>query len=100
MAGVPRSPIEPNPRQIYLIFLGVGMAIFVGPMLARHVLNPPITSEAGLRSLSTIPVLVSVPRIVTPDNRGIGRRNLIKNLAFSILACAVLVTVKWFVQGG
>ena len=100
MAGVPRSPIEPNPRQIYLMFLGVGMAIFVGPMLARHVLNPPITSEAGLRSLTTIPVLVSVPRIMTPDNRGAGRRNLIKNLAFSVLACAVLVTVKWFVQGG
>lgn len=94
MAGVPRSPIEPNPRQIYMIFLGIGMALFIGPMLARHALNPPITSETGLRSLTPIPVLVSVPRIMTPSNRGLSRRNLIKNIALSLLACGVLVAVK------
>lgn len=95
-AGVPSSPIKPEAKKVYLAFLIAGVVLFVGPMLARQALNPPIASETGLRSLTEIPVLVSIPQIMTPANRGSFRRNLIKNLAFSVLAGAVLLSVKFY----
>ena len=59
-------------------------------------LNPPIASEVGLRSLSSLPVLVSIPRIMTAANRGWSRRNLVKNVALSLLAGAVFLSVKFY----
>lgn len=99
-AGVPGSPIEPNPHVIYLVFVLGGVVLFVGPMLARHLLNPPITSEVGLRALTALPVLVSIPRIMTPTNRGLSRRNLVKNIAFSLAAGVILLSVEIYLQGG
>jgi len=98
VAVVPDKAIEPNPMTIYVSFLVAGLILFVGPMLARYALNPPITSELGLRALTSAPLLVTVPRIMTAANRGLPRRNLFKNVAFSILACAVLLaSLKFYV---
>jgi len=95
-ASVPVSPIEPDPQRIYLVFLIASVVLFVGPMLARHAINPPITSEVGLRALTPIPVLISIPRITTPANRWLSRRNLVKNIALSVLAGAVLLSVEFY----
>ncbi len=95
-ASVPVSPIAPDPRKIYMVFLIASFVLFVGPMLARHALNPPITSEVGLRALTPIPVLISIPRITTPANRWLSRRNLVKNTVLSVLAGAVLLSVEFY----
>ena len=47
----------------------VGLALFVGPLILRRFLNPLVSSEAGLRAIVEIPVLVSIPRIPTADSR-------------------------------
>jgi uncharacterized protein involved in exopolysaccharide biosynthesis len=62
-ASVPAWPKRPE-------FLGVGVVagllLIVGPLIARRLLRPVIASEAGLRALADVPVLVSIPVIPTP----------------------------------
>ncbi len=92
-ATVPFSPISPDPNRVYLLGVIVGIALFVGPLLLGRFLNPIISSEAGLRSLIDVPVLVSVPRVITRDNVGTGRKRFFKNLGFSVLFTALLAAV-------
>lgn len=93
-APVPAFPIEPDPKRIYAVCVAFACVLLVGPMLARHALDPPIMSEASLKAVADVPLLVSIPRIVTPENRAIPRRRLLKNISLSLLFGAVLVAVK------
>jgi uncharacterized protein involved in exopolysaccharide biosynthesis len=96
-AAVPDEPFAPNPPKLIGVAIVAGFALFVGPLVARRVLNPLVASEAGLRAISEVPVLVSLPRIVTPANRGYAARRLAKNLGLSVASAAVLVGVILFV---
>ena len=92
-ANVPGRPVEPDPIRVHAIFMALGCLLFLGPMLVRQAINPPISSEAGLRGICDVPVLVSVPRIATPLNRGSARRRLFKNLGLSVLSTGALAAV-------
>ncbi len=93
-APVPGGPIEPDPKRIYAVCVAFACVLFVGPMLARHALDPPIMSEASLKAVADVPLLVAIPRIPTPANRSIPSRRLLKNITLSLLFGAVLVAVK------
>lgn len=93
-ATVPTSPISPQPMRLYAMGLACGLLLFVGPVLARNVLNPVIVSEAGFSGLSDVPMLVSIPTIVTPETQHRSRRRWFANLTLAVLSGAVLVTAK------
>jgi polysaccharide chain length determinant protein (PEP-CTERM system associated) len=92
-AGVPYRPIFPDPMRLYGLGVIVGLLLFVGPVLLRNVLNPVVSSEAGVRGLVDLPVLVTIPRFLTEDTVRSGRRRLVKNVGFSLLSTAVLAVV-------
>ena len=83
----PSSCLGPSPNS----------ARFVGPVVALRVLNPPVSSEAGLRVVTDVPVLVSIPRIEAVGFRGSALRAFAKNAALAAVSAAVLVAVVYFV---
>lgn len=92
-ARVPGRPIEPDPMQVFLMGLVVGVVLFVAPLPLRRLFSPLVASEAGLRAVSDVPVLVSIPRVLTADNRGVRRRRLLKNVGLSLLSTAALAAI-------
>ncbi len=91
-ASVPTSPYAPDSMRYYALGVALGGLVFVGPLFARNLLNPTLLSEEGMRSLSEFPVLVSIPNVHASS--GVVVRRILKNVAFSVIACAVLVATK------
>ena len=92
-ASPPSQPVSPD-RKVFLVAgVGGGLLFFVGPLLARGILAPKIMSEATLRTLSEIPVLVSIPVIATPEVDRRRRAAVRKNFGLSFLAVSVLCGV-------
>jgi len=92
-AEPPGSPVSPSRQRLYTLGLMLGLTLCVGPVLALRMLNPPVSSEAGLRTLTTVPVLVAIPRIATPSNRRLPLRRLAANLGLAVVCAAALVAV-------
>ena len=90
------DPIYPVPQRYYALGVAAGLVLFVGPLLVLRLLNPSVSSESGLQSMTDVPVLVSIPRIQTPRYRGIGVRRLAKNLSLSAVCTAALVAAMVF----
>jgi uncharacterized protein involved in exopolysaccharide biosynthesis len=96
-AGVPDKPVAPKPIPVAGLAVIAGCMLFVGPVLARRGLNPLVSSESGLRALSDVPVLVSLPRVITAENRREKSRRFAKNVGLSLVSAAVLVMVVFHV---
>ena len=62
----PRQPVSPRPPLFYGAGLIAGLVLFVIPAVLPRVLHPVIRSETGLRALTEVPVLVTIPRFDTP----------------------------------
>ena len=93
-ASVPVSPYSPQPLRLYVVGVAMGFLLFIGPPLARNLLNPVILSEEGFCVLSEHPVLVSIPSFSHSHNVAV--RRFFKNLAFSVVSGAILVATKVF----
>ncbi len=97
----PTSPIRPVPLVIYAFGVAVGLVLFVGPPVLRAFFVPTIRSEAGLREvMGGVPVLVSIPKLVTPEiARSILRRRLFNVTASLVCAAVLAATLGWFGLG-
>jgi polysaccharide chain length determinant protein (PEP-CTERM system associated) len=89
----PSKPVSPKPLPILGLSALIGLVIFVGPILAKWFLVPVVGSEAALRSLSDVPVLVSVPLIDTPAVARQVRRRWLLNIGLSLLSMTLLAGV-------
>jgi polysaccharide chain length determinant protein (PEP-CTERM system associated) len=89
-AGTPFHPVFPNPLHVLVLALAIGVLLFVGPPLLRQALNPVVGSESGMRSLVDVPLLVSIPRVMTVENVRAARRRLLTNVGLSALSTAAL----------
>jgi len=92
-AMAPMLPSKPVPLMIYALGLVGGLAMFVGPVVARYFLVPTIVSEARLKELSEYPVLITLNQLQTPYIERMKRAGRIKNLLASMLSMALLAVV-------
>jgi uncharacterized protein involved in exopolysaccharide biosynthesis len=92
-AGAPSKPIRPQPLMILGAGVAIGLALFVGPLLARSLLMPIIRSESRLATVTDIPVLVAIPSIATPAVIRRGRSARLKNFVFSFISMGFLAAV-------
>jgi polysaccharide chain length determinant protein (PEP-CTERM system associated) len=97
-AAVPASvPTAPNRLRLTLIMLGACLGLAIGAVLVAEQINPSFHSVDDLRALTTVPVLLSIPLIVTPDDTRRGTRRLRMAAAGAAIGLVVLVGVSFFV---
>lgn len=83
------SPASPRRARLLLLGLGLSVVLGVGAMVLAEILDTSFHSVDDLRSFSTLPVLVAIPRIVTEaDARR--RRTRFRLAAAAALAGLVL----------
>lgn len=98
-ATAPRAPVSPIPQRFYALGVIGGLLLFVGPVVGWRFLNPPVSSEAGLRNIADVPVLVSIPRIPTQRFRRHAMKQFAKNLGLALVGVGVLAVVIATVVG-
>ena len=86
----PIRPATPDPLLVKLIGLATGVCLFVAPVLLKVFVQPVVRSEEVTGSWTEVPVLVSIPRIATPDTISIDRRARIVNIAAAATSLVVL----------
>jgi polysaccharide chain length determinant protein (PEP-CTERM system associated) len=64
-AGPASSPAAPNRLRLLLASVGLAAALGAGAIVGAEILDSSFHSVDDLRAFSTIPVLVTIPRIVT-----------------------------------
>lgn len=97
-AGAPSTPISPVPLMIYGMGVAIGLTVFVGPVLLRAILIPTLHSSAGVKELGGVPVLVSIPRLDTPEMVHSLRFRRIRNLLAAGGSATVLVAVALYLR--
>lgn len=98
MAAPPSAPISPNPLFLLGAGAAIGFAMFVGPVAAKAILMPVITSESRLAAITKLPILTTIPPLLTADVARRKRAFWIRNLglaALSVSVLAVVVGLRW-----
>ncbi len=96
----PAFPIAPVPLNVLGIGLVLGLLVFLAPLLLREFFRPVVRSEAVLEASTEVPVLVSIPRIHTPQAEQFERNRRIANWMLSALSIGTLVVALWYAQPG
>ena len=93
-------PTAPNRLRLIIMALAasVGLAV-AGVMLAERI-NAPCHSLDELRALTTLPVLLSIPLIVTPEDTARRNRRMRLAAASVVAGLVLLVGVSFFIAHG
>lgn len=88
-AVAPTQPTAPHRTRLYIMALAFALGVTVGVMLLVHWLDGALHTSDEVRSMTTLPILASVPTIVTAGDR---TRGLMRTaLAAVALVLAVVV---------
>ena len=88
----PKEPAAPNRFRLVLVGLVAGAGLAVGGMMLREKLDTSFHTVDDLRTLTTAPVLVSIPLIVTGSDRWQRTRRL--GFGFAATVAALFVTFE------
>jgi capsular exopolysaccharide synthesis family protein len=68
-AGVPDSPLSPDPQRNLALGGLVGLSLGIGLALIRHTLDTKVRGTESIAELSSRPILGEVPLIKSPEER-------------------------------
>ena len=85
-ATTPSRPVAPHPIQVYALGVVIGLIVFAGLPLVRAAVNPVISSQATVRGMTEVPVLISIPRVSTRETREDSRRRMQINALLAVMA--------------
>lgn len=99
--SLPRKPYFPDRFKMSVAGLGAGVALALALVVLFEIVKPLIYHEQDLRDLSTVPLLVGVPSIMTTaEQHGVRRRQWLEVLAGSmLLACMPILTALAYLKG-
>jgi hypothetical protein len=94
------EPIAPNRVRLGILAVVLSLGLAVGAVVSAERIRPAFHSVDALRIFSNVPVLLSIPAIVT--GRDVLRRQRQGRLAMVavVLAMAVLVGSSYFIAHG
>lgn len=92
-AVAPTIPSKPNPMMLIAMGIGAGVFLFVGPVIAKKLLAPTVDSEAGLSSVSEVPILVSIPRVQTDNLARVAWKRKVANVSLAAASVAILAVM-------
>jgi succinoglycan biosynthesis transport protein ExoP len=100
-AAVPAAaPTAPNRPRLMLVGLMLSLGLGVAAVVAAEQLRPAFHSVDDLRAFTAVPVLVSIPQIVTPADTVRSQRRVRVAAVASAVAFVVLVGASFFVAHG
>lgn len=95
----PRKPISPTPGGIFLLSVGIGLALGVAAVFLREVFDRTLRDPARIRHSLGIPVLETIGEIRTGSKPGLFRRKLMLPAVVGVEAVALAaVSVIVFVS--
>ncbi|UCF69404.1 MAG: hypothetical protein JSV80_09075 [Acidobacteriota bacterium] len=83
-------PASPNRVKLYLAAIVAGFGLFVLPVVLKGIISPRVVSEAGLRGMIEVPLLVSINEVASNRLRKTRRARALWNVAASVAALAAL----------
>jgi polysaccharide biosynthesis transport protein len=100
-AAVPASdPAVPNRLRLILLSLVASVGLAVVAVVVAEQVNPSFHSIDELRAITTVPVLLSIPLIVTPGDARRGIRRFRMAAVGAALGLVALVGVSYVVAHG
>jgi succinoglycan biosynthesis transport protein ExoP len=96
----PDSPAAPDRWRLILFGLALSLAIAGGAVMAAEQLDTSFHTVEEIRAFSRVPVLVTIPRIVTALDARRGLRRSWLAAAASILGIALIVGASYWVARG
>ena len=94
------EPTAPNRLRLVLLALGVCVAIAVAAVMLAEQINAPFHSVDELRALTNVPVLLSIPLIVTPEDTERRRRRMRLAMASVATVLVLLIGASWLIAYG
>ena len=94
------EPTAPNRLRYLLMVLAASGALAVASVVLAEQLNASFHSVDDLRSLSTVPVLLSIPLIVTADDTARQLRRFRLGTASFAVGLVLIVGLSWFFAHG
>jgi polysaccharide chain length determinant protein (PEP-CTERM system associated) len=98
-AVVSEKPTAPNRGQLLLIGIVLALGLAAGVVLAAEQLDTSFHTCADLRLHSRVPVLVSIPRVATAQDREERRRRVALTAAAAAVSLAVIVGISYLAAG-
>lgn len=98
-AVVSEKPTAPNRGQLFLLGTLLALALTAGVVLAAEQLDTTFHTCADLRLHSRVPVLVSIPRVATAQDRDERRRRVAITAAAAAVSLAVIVGASYLAAG-
>jgi protein tyrosine kinase modulator len=87
----------PNRLRLFLVALGACAALALGAVLVAEQINASFHSVDDLRALTTVPVLLSIPLIVTPEDTARRTRRMRLATAAVMVTMLLLVGMSYYV---
>ena len=94
------DPVAPNRLKLILMSFAVCAALAVGVVMLAEQINAPYHSLDELRALTTVPVLLSIPLIITSEDTERHRKRMRLATVSVAAALVMLVGVSFFVAHG
>jgi protein tyrosine kinase modulator len=93
-------PAAPNRGRLTAMALVLSLGLAVGAILLAEQLDTSFHSVDDLRAVTTVPVLASIPRIMTDADRATRRRRFQLAAASAVLGLSGIVTAAYVVAHG
>jgi len=93
-------PAAPNRLKLFIVSLVLSLGLAAGALMVAEMLDTSFHSVNELREFSIVPVLVSIPRIVTDADRQRQQQRLRVVAVGTLLGLVLIVGVSYFVAHG
>jgi protein tyrosine kinase modulator len=90
--SLPQRPYWPNPLQFSLVGLLGGLAVSLGAIILKEVVDPRLRSEEDMRRWFTARIMGTIPPLLTPGEQNRSGRRALEIVAASVIAAAIPVT--------
>jgi polysaccharide chain length determinant protein (PEP-CTERM system associated) len=95
-----QSPAAPNRLRLFIVSLVLSLGLAGGALMVAEMLDTSFHSVNELRAFSIVPVLVSIPRIVTEADRRRQQQRFRLAAAGAMLGLIVLAGASYFIGLG
>ncbi len=84
-ARIPQKPIAPNLKKLFMLSIAAGLALGFGLALFLENTIPSYRRPDEIEKQFNVPVLVSIPQLMSPKQLLIGKLNTVASIAYSVV---------------